>query len=345
MHRQMSTCDPSSALAMTSSQWMKAGGSLDHYRSIHRCNTPAPDRSIARDIAVDGQSTTFLMDVGSDLASESVVMTLPTASGRIRTTLCLSSQIGCAMGCEFCQTGTMGLLGNMTTAQIVAQHHAAVHDLGQSIDNIVFMGMGEPLDNVDAVLGAVDVLLDHNGPAIAAKGLSVSTVGHVPGLHQFIDATTSSPLCRIGLAISLNAPSESIRRSIMPIARAWPMTDLLEAMMRWSDDPRRRPILIEYVLIPSVNDDPAHAEMIAAYLKGVRCKINVIPYNPRRDSPWPSPTERSVSAMTAALHDQGLFVRRRVTTGRRVFGACGQLGGRRDGSRGRPIAVSTGATR
>ena len=94
-----------------------------------------------------------------------------------------------------------------------------------------------------------------------------------------------------------------------------------------------------------LRDPTAHAEMIAAYLKGVRCKINVIPYNPRRDSPWPSPTERSVSAMTAALHDQGLFVRRRVTTGRRVFGACGQLGGRRDGSRGRPIAVSTGATR
>ena len=275
-------------------------------------------------VVEDNGTKKFLLTLDDNLQTESVILPID-GFKRKRFTLCVSSQVGCAMGCTFCQTAQMGLLRNLTTAEIVAQWHAAHHALGTKIDNIVFMGMGEPLDNLDAVIPAIEILTDRNGPSIASSRICVSTVGRLDGIARLAVLARRNGFKRLSLAFSINAPNDEIRKQIMPLARAVSMEQLRDAIMKY---PRRDRggVLAEYVLIPGVNDGDDCALEVCEYLKPIGCGLNIIPYNPREKSPWPAPTEESVERFIAIAKSTGQFVRRRITLGRDAMAACGQLG-------------------
>jgi 23S rRNA (adenine2503-C2)-methyltransferase len=295
------------------------------------------------------------------LETESVLIPM---IGKKRTrsyTLCVSSQVGCAMGCAFCQTAQMGLIRSLSAEQIVAQWFAARHlvarpDPEAPIRNIVFMGMGEPMDNLDAVLQAIEVLSDNRGPEIAKSRITISTVGRIDGLQKLAARVREPGWHRLGLAISLNAPSDEVRSKIMPINRGMPMGALRHELVNWPFFSGVH-LCLEYVLIPGVNDSMEHVQELAQFVLGneyrgadgraqgsageqaqpspfpsvwegpaLRGLINVIPYNPRDNSPWPAPSEESVDAFIAALSATGVYVKRRRTKGRDTMAACGQLG-------------------
>jgi 23S rRNA (adenine2503-C2)-methyltransferase len=304
------------------------GEALAAYRRLFREAAAAAVGFELPDIAGElreGETIKFLLRLHDGRESESVIIPMRTTGGAIHHTLCVSSQIGCAMGCTFCETGQMGLLRDLSAGEILAQWFVARHVYGAPIRNIVFMGMGEPMENFDSVERAIRVLTDRNGPAIAPAHIAVSTVGRVAGIDRYRQLASEPGLRQLKLAISVNAPRDAVRSSIMPINRAEPMHVLRAAMERWLAAGLSS-ILVEYVLIPGVNDATTDAGQLADFLRGLSCKLNVIPYNPRRNSPWPAPSEERVKEFIAALRQRGLFVKRRRTLGRSVMAACGQLG-------------------
>ncbi len=273
---------------------------------------------------------------------ESVVIPMVGKTGRKTHTLCVSSQVGCAMGCGFCETAQMGLVRSLSAAEIVGQWWAARElliaegrDAGEAaINNIVFMGMGEPLDNLDEVLAAIAVLTDHNGASMPMSAITISTVGRVDGLRRLVDVVQKPGWKRLGLALSVNAPNDAIRDQIMPLNKRWGMGELRDVMQELVSVRGSRKILFEYVLIPGVNDQREHADQLAEWLgpftrdesRGHIGLLNVIPYNPRRDSPWPAPEESDVKRFVDWVAERGVFVKRRRTKGRSQMAACGQLG-------------------
>ncbi|MAD19813.1 MAG: 23S rRNA (adenine(2503)-C(2))-methyltransferase RlmN [Planctomycetaceae bacterium] len=305
------------------------GAALAGYRRFHREGVapdgPPPATHPIGRREIEGETIKFTLTLPGDLETESVLIPMRRRDGSVTRTLCVSSQVGCAMGCRFCETARMGLLRNLSIADIVAQWHAATHQAGHRPKNIVFMGMGEPTDNLDSVIPAIRILADHDGPAVPASNISVSTVGNPDGIRRLGDLASEPGFHRINLAVSLNAPNDAIRARIMPVDRAWPMDDLMNAMVGWPGRPKSA-ICVEYVLIPGVNDGPEHCDEVCEYLRPLRCSLNVIPYNPRRNSPWPAPTESSVEAFISRAIGHGQFTKRRGTKGRDVMAACGQLG-------------------
>ncbi len=282
------------------------------------------DIEVSHARAEDG-TIKFLTGLEDGHEVESVILPLRGSTGRIRRTLCVSSQVGCAMGCTFCETAQMGLVRSLDASEILLQWSVARYRFNSVIDNIVFMGMGEPLDNVEAVIESIQGLVDQQGPSIASSRISVSTVGRIDGIRKLSRFISESSFGRIRLAVSINAPNDEIRSSIMPLNRAMPMNDLHDALVDWTTT-HRWPILLEYVLIPGVNDRVEHADQLAGWVDGLPCRINLIPYNPRRNSPWDPPTDNAVEAFGSALAAHGLPVNRRITMGRSLMAACGQLG-------------------
>jgi len=278
-------------------------------------------RPIARRLD-DGDLTKFVQQTHDGLETESVVVPMPRTHGVWRT-LCVSSQIGCARGCLFCETAQLGLLRNLTPEEIVGQVVAAQRDFAGGIRNVVFMGMGEPLDNYDNVIHAIRVLMDPNGLSFAGERVTISTVGRVAGIRKLAQLGWR----RLNLAVSLNAPNDEIRSRIMPHNRLEPLAELRDALLAY---PLRNCqfFMMEYVLIPGVNNAREHAFEVAEYLRPLKSMLNVIPYNPRRDSPWPAPTEADVTQFLAWLTEAGQGCKRRVTKGREQMAACGQLGNR-----------------
>jgi len=270
-------------------------------------------------------TTKFLLRLADGLETESVVLPLVGKEGRLRHTLCLSSQVGCAMGCTFCETAQMGLLRNLSPAEIMLQWHVATHHLGYEIRNIVFMGMGEPLDNVESVIESIKVLTDRRGPSLSSSRISVSTVGRIDGIRRLSEFVSDSECRRLRLAVSINAPDDETRSRIMPLNRAMNMSALHEALVEWCRL-HPGPLLLEYVLIPGVNDSESSAVDLARWVGSLPARVNVIPYNPRRDSPWPAPGDQAVEQFVTSLREAGLTVHRRVTQGRSLMAACGQLG-------------------
>ena len=330
-----------------------AQAALDAYRALYRegivpdwCDVP--DYPVTATL-VEGATSKFVLrlnDAGMEgLETESVLIPMPRATGTT-TTLCVSSQIGCAMGCRFCETAQMGLIRNLRADQIVHQWWSATHRVPRgdarsaaenpqarsAVKNIVFMGMGEPTDNIDEVIQAIRVLVDHDGAGVPASNISISTVGNPDGIRKIGELVREEGFHRLNLALSLNAPNDRVRTEIMPVNRAWPMARLKEALLEF---PRysQAAFCVEYVLIPGVNDSEEHCDEVCAFLRDVRCSLNVIPYNPRRNSPWPAPDEDSVSRFIARAVAHGQFTKRRGTKGRNVMAACGQLGNEKIRSR------------
>lgn len=242
--------------------------------------------------------------------------------GRGRTTLCISTQVGCKMGCTFCETGRMGFIRQLSAAEIVGQVLLARRTPGLGFRNVVFMGMGEALDNAPAVIQALRVMTDAAGLAMAQERITVCTVGHVEGLRALRDAGFK----RLNLSVSLNATTDTLRSQIMPINRRTPLLALQRALVDYR--PRSNFALgVNYCLLPGVNDAPQDAERIARFCAPLgRVMVNLIPYNPGTAPITRAPTEQEIVAFVEQIRAAGLPVRRRVTKGRDVMAACGQLG-------------------
>jgi 23S rRNA (adenine2503-C2)-methyltransferase len=254
---------------------------------------------------------------------ESVIVPMQHAQRHWKS-LCVSSQVGCRHGCHFCQTATLGLVRDLSAGEIVSQLLSAHQQLGESVRTVVFMGMGEPLDNLAAVIQAIRVMTDQSGLGLSMSRITISTVGIVDGIRQ----VASLGWRRLNLGISLNAPNDTVRAKLMPIAQREPMAALVDAMRTY---PLRRNqhFMVEYVLVPGVNDAREHALELADRLASVRSMVNVIPHNPRPHARWKAPKEAQVLRFLGWLKEAGQPCRRRVTRGLEQWAACGQLGARR----------------
>ncbi|MDA8402741.1 MAG: 23S rRNA (adenine(2503)-C(2))-methyltransferase RlmN [Desulfobacteraceae bacterium] len=276
----------------------------------------------------DGEVVKFATALTDGCVVESVI--IPTQG---RTTLCVSSQVGCQMGCRFCVTGSMGFVRNLTVSEIVWQVWAARFLLHHAVDNIVFMGMGEPMDNLDAVIQAVRVMIDQRGLSIPPSHVSVSTAGHGDGIRRLAAIRPA----HLRLAVSLNAVTDALRTRLMPINRKYPLAELKEALMAFPAN-KRDFILIGYVLLAGVNDSIEDADRLAVFLEGLPARVNLIAYNGADDSPFTAPDDAEMIGFRDRLVERNIFVRIRQSRGRKVMAACGQLGaslakdGRRSGS-------------
>ncbi|RYE85824.1 MAG: 23S rRNA (adenine(2503)-C(2))-methyltransferase RlmN, partial [Myxococcales bacterium] len=273
---------------------------------------------VERRTSVDG-ATKVVLALSDGARIEAVHM--PRAVRSPRVTLCLSSQVGCALGCTFCATGRMGFGRHLGAGEIVGQVLALLHALGprQPQDvTLVFMGMGEPLHNVEAVLGALRVLCHPAGLHLPPSRITVSTAGLVPGIDRLARAVPR-PL----LALSLNATTDEARARTMPITRVHDLAALRAALGRWPFRPGER-VTLEYVLLAGENDSDDDADRLAAWATGLPHTVNVIPFN-EHEAPFARPSPARVAAFTARLHAAGCFVTVRRSRGSDVRGACGQL--------------------
>ena len=261
--------------------------------------------------------TKIVFNLADGLLVEAVWIPMPR-----RSTLCISSQAGCRMGCIFCRTGSRGLHRNLSPEEIVGQVYAVRHSLGRTIDNIVFMGMGEPLDNFDNVVQAIRVLSDQHGLDIAQSHMTVSTAGLPDGIRRLGELGWP----RLNLALSLNAATDALRSQLMPVNRSHPLASLKQALQAY---PLRKKgvFFIEYVLLKGINDGKEHAEQLARFLEGLPVRVNVIGYNPGSEAQIESPGEQDCKLFCTWLAREGVFVRMRSSRGQGVLAACGQLGG------------------
>jgi len=281
-------------------------------------------------------SVKFAMEVDGGLLVETVLI-----PERGRMTLCLSTQVGCAQGCRFCQTGRMGLLRSLRVDEIVGQVLASARWLSEStaqgagtsipgtsisrtsfagtrITNIVFMGMGEPLDNLDALLDAIDILVDEKGFGLSHNKVTVSTVGLLPQLERFLERSPAS------LALSLHSPFDAERTRIMPVNAQHPLAGVLAVLRDHSKKYGRR-FMFQYTLIRNVNDSPEHADAIADLLEGLPAKVNLIPLNEHEGTAYRRPGLEPVHAFQSRLKARGLVATVRLSKGRDIQAACGQL--------------------
>lgn len=264
----------------------------------------------------DGQTSKFLVGVGEGLDVESVV--IPMQSGG---TLCVSSQVGCRMGCAFCETGRMGLLKQLLTEEIVAQLFIARVLMKQSIRNIVFMGMGEPFDNYDHVLKAARIMMDPQGFGYGKNHLTISTSGKVEEMHRYMNEPGDLP----NLAVSLTAPVDSLRNKLMPINRKFNLERLYGAMEAYNQKTGRE-VLVAYVLIKGVNDTLEHADLLVDFLQNLSVKINLIPYNPQTHDRYERSDPEQIQAFYRRVRASGFTTLLRNTKGDEIMAACGQLG-------------------
>lgn len=266
----------------------------------------------------------------SDLQTVKTLFTLPDCSAietvlmgyEARQTLCVSSQAGCAMGCVFCATGQMGFTRNLSSGEIVEQVLHFARELkatGKVITNIVIMGMGEPFHNYEAVLAAIDRLNRPDGFNLGARRFTISTVGLVPMIRRFADENS-----QVNLAISLHAANDPLRASLLPIAKKYPLPELIEACRYYVNTTRRR-LTFEWALIQGINDSDQDALELAALVKGMLCHVNIIPLNPTRSYPGQATTHERAVAFKTILDRNGIACTIRLRRGIDINAGCGQL--------------------
>jgi 23S rRNA (adenine2503-C2)-methyltransferase len=241
---------------------------------------------------------------------------------RDKLTLCISSQVGCAIDCQFCATATLGFRRNLTAGEIVQQVYRAMAIGGRKPTNLVFMGMGEPLHNFDQVVRALAILQNPWGVAMSPRRMTVSTAGLVPGIEK-LGKLTPAP----NLAVSLNATTDEVRERIMPINRKWPIAELLAACQAFPLAHGRR-VTFEYVLLAGVNDTDEDARRLIKLLRPIPNKVNLIPWNPFQGPAFERPSEERVYAFQAILRQANMAVYVRTPRGDDIDAACGQLAAR-----------------
>lgn len=236
-----------------------------------------------------------------------------------RATLCVSSQSGCRMGCRFCMTGRQGFHGHLAAADIISQILAV--DEGCVLTNVVFMGMGEPLDNYESVMKAIEVLTSGWGFGWSPKRITVSTIGVLPALRRFLDES------RCHLAVSLHTPFPDERLSMMPVQKAWPFEKVLELIRQYDFTGQRR-VSFEYTMFAGFNDDKRHADALARLLRGLECRVNLIRFHKIPDFPYGTSADAVIEAFRDRLNRSGITATIRASRGEDIFAACGLLAGR-----------------
>ena len=313
--RGMSSFDDMSDLAKVMREKLKA--------HAHVAAMPILSQQISKDGTIK-----WLFDVGGGDAVETVF--IPEDD---RGTLCVSSQAGCAVGCRFCSTGHQGFSRNLSTAEILAQLWFAEHflrqHLGQServISNVVMMGMGEPLQNYAALIPSLKAMLDDHGYGLSRRRVTVSTSGVVPMM------TRLSQDCAVALAVSLHAPNDALRDNLVPLNRKYPLDELLGECTLYLNKAPRDFITFEYCMLKGVNDQLSHAQELVALIhkhaaQGLRCKFNLIPFNPFKESGLFRSEDATVEKFASVLIQAGFVTTIRKTRGDDIDAACGQLAG------------------
>jgi 23S rRNA (adenine2503-C2)-methyltransferase len=298
--------------------------------------------AVVRDSTAADGTRKWLLDVGGANAIEAVY--IPEDD---RGTLCVSSQAGCALDCAFCSTGKQGFNRNLSVAEIIGQLWHANRTLladgvaapwvehgRQPITNVVMMGMGEPLANFDNVVTAMRIMLDDNAYGLSRRRVTLSTAGLVPALDRLRDA------CPVALAVSLHAPNDALRDTLVPINRKYPLRELLAACLRYIEKAPRDFVTFEYVMLDHVNDAPDQARALVALVREVPCKLNLIPFNPFPNTEFRTSSRNRIVAFQKTLQDAGLVATIRKTRGEDIDAACGQLAGRvQDKTRRRAIRI------
>lgn len=238
---------------------------------------------------------------------------------RDRATLCVSSQAGCKMNCRFCMTGKQGFHGNLTTTDIINQVLSIPES--ESLTNIVFMGMGEPMDNLDAVLGAIDILTESWGLAWSPKRITVSSIGKIKELRTLLDST------RVHIAISVHSPFPQERLQLMPVERVYPVADVME-LLRGYDFAHQRRLSVEYIMFRGLNDDLRHADALVRLLKGTDSRVNLIRFHAIPGVDLKTTAESAMVAFRDRLNAQGVTATIRTSRGEDIMAACGMLAGK-----------------
>ncbi|PIT37810.1 23S rRNA (adenine(2503)-C(2))-methyltransferase [Snodgrassella alvi] len=313
-------------------RWMHPGGVADftdmtdlakslRHKLLDKAEIKVPDLLVEQKSA-DG-TCKWLLDVGTGNGVETVF--IPEDS---RGTLCISSQVGCALECLFCSTGRQGFNRNLTTAEIIGQLWWANKALGVTprdervISNVVMMGMGEPLANFENVVTALSIMLDDHGYGLSRRRVTVSTSGMVPQMDRLKDVMP------VALAISLHASNDEVRDHLIPLNKKYPLSQLMAACQRYLAKAPRDFITFEYIMLKGVNDEPQHARELIELVKDVPCKFNLIPFNPFTNSGFERSTNERIRVFREILLEAGFVVTVRKTRGDDIDAACGQLAGK-----------------
>ena len=278
-------------------------------------------RLITEQASVDG-TRKWLLDVGTGNGIE--VVFIPEDD---RGTLCVSSQVGCALDCTFCSTGKQGFNRNLTTAEIIGQLWWANKAMGRNpkderiVSNVVMMGMGEPLANFDPVVNAMDIMLDDHAYGLSRRRVTLSTSGIVPNLKRLKER------CPVALAVSLHAPNDALRDVRVPINQKYPLAELLAAIKDYLTAAPRDFVTFEYVMLSNVNDSVADAHELVQLTRDISCKFNLIPWNPFPNAPYQRSSNNAIHRFRAIFQEAGLIVTVRKTRGDDIDAACGQLAG------------------
>ncbi|MCA1747121.1 MAG: 23S rRNA (adenine(2503)-C(2))-methyltransferase RlmN, partial [Bacteroidales bacterium] len=233
-----------------------------------------------------------------------------------RHTVCVSTQVGCKMGCLFCMTGKQGFQGNLTAGEILNQLRSI--EEWDRITNIVYMGMGEPLDNLEEVLKSLEILTAAWGFAMSPRRITVSTIGIIPAMKEFLEKSEAH------LAVSLHSPFDAERKMLMPVQQVYPLTEVLKEIRSW-DFGRQRRVSFEYIMFGELNDTPRHVKELVKILSGIQCRINLIRFHPIPDTPLKSSTPERISAFRDGLNARGIVTTLRASRGEDIYAACGLL--------------------
>jgi 23S rRNA (adenine2503-C2)-methyltransferase len=298
-----------------SEEFARSGDLADRVQAVL-----APESGKITERKTEGGTIKFVTTLDDGARIESVIIPMNGYS-----TVCVSSQVGCRQGCLFCETATMGFVRQLTVEEIVAQVWRARHVLGHPVRNVVFMGMGEPLDNLDHVIQAIRVMQDQRGLDIPFRRMTVSTAGRVDGLARLARAGLNT----IRLAVSLNAANDALRSAIMPVNKQFPLAELKKALQMFPL-PESREFFIEYVVFKGLNSERVHAEEVLTFIRDLPVRVNIIGYNPGRDSRFQAPDDSDLLAFAGYLRERGVHTRIRWSKGRSIMAGCGQLAAKKE---------------
>ena len=296
--------------------------SKDLRQNLERVAVVEPPKVLSEQVSLDG-TTKWLIGFGGGNAVETVFIPEPN-----RGTLCISSQVGCALNCTFCATGAQGFNRNLSTGEIIGQVWLAARALGHErngkrrITNVVLMGMGEPLLNFDAVTAALSLLRHDLGFGFAAKRVTLSTAGLVPGIDKLRETID------VALAVSLHAPEDTLRETLVPLNKKYPIKELMRSCADYVSDKHKRTVTFEYTLIDGVNDQPEHARKLVKLLRRLPSKLNLIPFNPFPGTRYRCSPDERIRKFQEIVMAGGLIATVRKTRGDDIDAACGQLAGK-----------------
>ena len=304
-------------------QWLQVQGATrweemanlpkDLKERLAETHTPAPVDAVQTS-GITGGPTKWLLRLDDGDSIETVLI-----PARDWATVCLSTQVGCKMGCAFCASGKCGFARDLSAGEIVAQFQLVAAAQGKRPDNVVYMGMGEPFDNYDEVLKSIRILNHPDGLNVGARRITISTCGVIPGIRRLAEEGL-----QVELSVSLHAPNHELRRRLMPIENKYPLPELLAACVDYTAKTKRF-VTFEYTLIRGVNDSVRAAEELAGHLRKFSCRVNLIPLSPVEEFAGEAPPRAAIEAFQRTLENRGVSVTLRESKGKGVDAACGQL--------------------